>query len=215
MKQLLIFILILSSSITLAQSSADDILKNLQKKLTSTGKYEVNINIKIDVKFIKIKNRTGIMYFYPPDSIRFKIDGFAFLPKKGFNSQLTSLTSQNVTALGMGQEKINGILCEVIKVIPLDINSEIVLAQIWVDKTKNRMMKMTTITKSQGSSSTDFEYSIQNKYDLPSKMTISFEIKNQKLPSSFTGDFDQIDETLIPETDKGSVIISYSNFIFK
>lgn len=215
MKQLLIFILILSSSITLAQSSADDILKNLQKKLTSTGKYEVNINIKIDVKFIKIKNRTGKMFFYPPDSIRFKIDGFAFLPKKGFNSQLSSLTSQNVTALSMGQEKINGISCEVIKVIPLDINSEIVLAQIWVDKTKNRMMKMTTITKSQGSSSTDFEYALQNKYDLPSKMTISFEIKNQKLPSSFTGDFDQIDEQLIPETDKGSVIISYSNFIFK
>jgi hypothetical protein len=215
MKQLLIFILIFSSSITLAQSSADDILKHLQKKLTSKGKYEVNINIKIDVKFIKIKNRTGKMYFYPPDSIRFKIDGFAFLPKKGFNSQLTSLTSQNVTALSMGIEKINGISCEVIKVIPLDINSEIVLAQIWVDKTKNRMMKMTTITKSQGSSSTDFEYATQNKYDLPSKMTISFEIKNQKLPSSFTGDFDQIDETLIPETDKGSIIVSYSNFIFK
>lgn len=215
MKQLLILILIFSSSITLAQSSADDILKNLQKKLNSTGKYEVNITIKIDVKFIKIKNRTGKMYFYPPDSIRFKIDGFAFLPKKGFNSQLTSLTSQNVTALSMGQEKINGVSCEVIKVIPLDINSEIVLAQIWVDKAKNRMIKMTTISKGQGSSSTDFEYAIQNKYDLASKMTISFEIKNQKLPASFTGDFDEIDKQDIPETDKGSVIISYSNFIFK
>lgn len=215
MKQLLILILIFSSSITLAQSSADDILKNLQKKLNSTGKYEANITIKIDVKFIKIKNRTGKMYFYPPDSIRFKIDGFAFLPKKGFNSQLTSLTSQNVTALSMGIEKINGISCEVIKVIPLDINSEIVLAQIWVDKAKNRMIKMTTISKGQGSSSTDFEYAIQNKYDLASKMTISFEIKNQKLPASFTGDFDEIDKQDIPETDKGSVIISYSNFIFK
>jgi outer membrane lipoprotein-sorting protein len=215
MKQLLIFILVLCSSVTLAQSSAEVVLKNLQKKVNSTGKYEVDINIKIDVKFIKIKNRTGKMFFYPPDSIRFKIDGFAFLPKKGFNSQLTSLTSQNVTALSMGQEKVNGILCEVIKVIPLDINSEIVLAQIWVDKTKNRMMKMTTITKSQGSSSTDFEYAVQNKYDLPSKMTISFEIKNQKLPSSFTGDFDQIDEQVIPESDNGSVTISYSNFIFR
>lgn len=215
MKQFILLIILAISPVLFAQDSADELLKKLQKKVNATGKYEVDINIKIDVSFIKIKNRTGKMYFYPPDSIRFKIDGFAFLPKKGFNSQLSALNSQNVTALSMGQEKVNGVLCEVIKVIPSDINSEIVVAQIWIDKVKNRMIKLTTITKSQGSSSTDFEYALANKYDLPSKVTISFEIKNQKLPASFTGDFDQVDEKMIPEKDNGAVIVSYSNFIFK
>jgi hypothetical protein len=215
MKHYLYIICLLFSSTLFAQSSPDDVLNTLLKKLNTTGQYQADIDIKIDVKFIKIKNRTGKIFFYPPDSVRFKIDGFAFLPKKGFNSQMSSLTKQKFTALSMGQEKINGVLCEVIKVIPSDINSEIVLAQIWVDKSKNRAIKMTSITKSQGSSSIDFEYAIPNKYDLPSKMTVSFEIKNQKLPSSFTGDFEEIEEQIKPGVDKGFIIISYSNFVFK
>jgi hypothetical protein len=215
MKHFIILIGLLISTTLFAQSTSNEVLDNLLKKVNSTKQYQADINIQIDVKFIKIKNRTGKMFFYPPDSVRFKIDGFAFLPKKGFNSQISSLTNKNFTALSMGQEKLNGILCEVIKVIPTDINSEIVLAQLWVDKTKNRMLKMTSITKSQGSSSIDFDYTTPNKYDLPSKMTVSFEIKNQKLPSSFTGDFEEIEEQIKPGVDKGSIIISYSNFIFK
>lgn len=215
MKHLILIIGLLFSTTLFAQISSDDVLNNLLKKLNNTGQYQSDINIQIDVKFIKIKNRTGKMFFYPPDSIRFKIDGFAFLPKKGFNSQISSLTKQKFTVLSMGQEKLNGVLCEVIKVIPSDINSEIVLAQLWIDKTKNRMIKMTSITKSQGSSSIDFDYAIPNKHDLPSKMTVSFEIKNQKLPASFTGDFEEIEEQIKPGVDKGSIIISYSNFLFK
>jgi len=215
MKHFILIVGLLFSNALLAQDASDDVLKNLLKKVKTTGQYQADINIQIDVKFIKISNRTGKVFFYPPDSVRFKIDGFAFLPKKGFNSQISSITDQQYTALSMGQEKLNGITCEVVKVIPTDINSEIVLAQIWVDKVKNRMIKMTSITKSQGSSSIDFEYAVPNKYDLPSKMTVSFEIKNQKLPSSFTGDFEEIEEQIQSGVDKGSIIITYSNFVFK
>ncbi|MBK7812601.1 MAG: hypothetical protein IPO62_06955 [Saprospiraceae bacterium] len=215
MKNLNLIILLLIVQSSFAQSPADELLNNLLKKINQTGKYQVDINIQIDVKFIKIKNRTGKMFFTPPDSVRFKIDGFAFLPKKGFNSQLNSLKNQKVTALSMGQEKLNGLNCEVIKVIPSDIGSELVLAQIWLDPIKNRMIKMTTITKSQGSSTIAFDYAVQNKYDLPSKMKVSFEIKNQKLPVSFTGDFEQIEDQIKPGVDQGSVIITYSNFVFQ
>jgi outer membrane lipoprotein-sorting protein len=215
MRQLqIIIIFMLSSCLTFAQTDAQAVFNQLIQKMNQTGKYQADISIEMDVKFINIKKRTGKIFFSPPDSVRFKIDGFAFLPKKGFNSQMSGLTNQQVTALGMGQESLNGVVCEVIKVIPSDINSEIVVGQMWVDVKKNRLIKMTTITKNQGSSTIDFDYEIQNKYDLPSKMVVSFEIKNQKLPASFTGDFDNIEEEIKPGVDKGSVLISYSNFVF-
>ena len=52
------------------------------EKLERVPPYSCDVNINIDVKFIRIKERVGKMIYRSPEDIDYKIKGFAFLPKK-------------------------------------------------------------------------------------------------------------------------------------
>ena len=64
---------------------------NVVKKLEAVPHYSCDVNIDINVKFIKIKERTGKMYYKSPNEIDYKINGFAFLPKKEMGATSTDL----------------------------------------------------------------------------------------------------------------------------
>ena len=61
------------------------------------------------------------MIYRSPDDIDYKIKGFAFLPKE-MGTISTSLFKEDFIAIDMGNDNKN----QIIKVIPMDINSEIV-----------------------------------------------------------------------------------------
>ena len=52
------------------------------EKLERVPPYSCDVNINIDVKFIRIKERVGKNVYRSPEDIDYKIKGFAFLPKK-------------------------------------------------------------------------------------------------------------------------------------
>ena len=61
------------------------------EKLERVPPYSCDVNINIDVKFIRIKERVGKMIYRSPEEIDYKIKGFAFLPKKEMGTTSTSL----------------------------------------------------------------------------------------------------------------------------
>lgn len=199
----------------MAQSAfADSLLKVSLSRIEKIPQYSCDIRVLLDVEWINIKERTGKVYFYPPDSINYDIKGFAFLPKKGYNSQLNSVTEGDYVALHIGQETINTFPCEIVKVIPSDIESEVVLGQFWIDKSLN-IRKMTFVTKEEGSFTLFLDYGAE-KYPVPKKVTVVFDIKNQELPASMTGDLeDSGDERPKGEKTQGKIEIYYSNYVFK
>ena len=84
MKNSLFLLLVLLSFNSFSQSPyADSLIKKAIKKMQDVPAYECDILIDMDVSFINIDQRKGKVYFLPPDSIRYDIKGFAFLPKKG------------------------------------------------------------------------------------------------------------------------------------
>ena len=207
-----LFILLFSFSIGLFSAQSSDAKKrmlNMVEKLERVPPYTCDVNINIDVKFIRIKERVGKMIYRSPEDIDYKIKGFAFLPKKEMGTTSTSLFKKDFIAIDMGKENEN----QIIKVIPMDINSEIVTGQFWIDSA-DLVQKMILITKEKGSYTAEMNYN-GTLYDLPSKIRMSFDVKNQKMPALLTGDLeaytDEMDED---EVSKGTITIMYSNHQF-
>ena len=207
-----LFILLFSFSIGLFSAQSSDAKKrmlNRVEKLERVPPYSCDVNINIDVKFIRIKERVGKMIYRSPEDIDYKIKGFAFLPKKEMGTTSTSLFKDDFIAIDMGKENEN----QIIKVIPMDINSEIVTGQFWIDSA-DLVQKMILITKEKGSYTAEMNYN-GTLYDLPSKIRMSFDVKNQKMPALLTGDLeaytDEMDED---EVSKGTITIMYSNHQF-
>lgn len=207
-----LIILPFSFSIGLFSAQSSDAKKrmlNMVEKLERVPPYSCDVNINIDVKFIRIKERVGKMIYRSPEDIDYKIKGFAFLPKKEMGTTSTSLFKDDFIAIDMGKENEN----QIIKVIPMDINSEIVTGQFWIDSV-DLVQKMILITKEKGSYTAEMNYN-GTLYDLPSKIRMSFDVKNQKMPALLTGDLeaytDEMDED---EVSKGTITIMYSNHQF-
>lgn len=207
-----LFILLFSFSIGLYSAQSSDAKKrmlNMVEKLERVPPYSCDVNINIDVKFIRIKERVGKMIYRSPEDIDYKIKGFAFLPKKEMGTISTSLFKEDFIAIDMGKENEN----QIIKVIPMDINSEIVTGQFWIDSA-DLVQKMILITKEKGSYTAEMNYN-GTLYDLPSKIRMSFDVKNQKMPALLTGDLEAYtDETDEDEVSKGTITIMYSNHQF-
>ena len=207
-----LFILLFSFSIGLFSAQSSDAKKrmlNMVEKLERVPPYSCDVNINIDVKFIRIKERVGKMIYRSPEDIDYKIKGFAFLPKKEMGTISTSLFKEDFIAIDMGKENEN----QIIKVIPMDISSEIVTGQFWIDSA-DLVQKMILITKEKGSYTAEMNYN-GTLYDLPSIIRMSFDVKNQKMPALLTGDLeaytDEMDED---EVSKGTITIMYSNHQF-
>lgn len=207
-----LFILLFSFSIGLFSAQSSDAKKrmlNMVEKLERVPPYSCDVNINIDVKFIRIKERVGKMIYRSPEDIDYKIKGFAFLPKKEMGTISTSLFKEDFIAIDMGKENEN----QIIKVIPMDINSEIVTGQFWIDSV-DLVQKMILITKEKGSYTAEMNYN-GTLYDLPSKIRMSFDVKNQKMPALLTGDLEAYtDETDEDEVSNGTITIMYSNHQF-
>ena len=182
----------------------------VKEKLEKVPPYNCDIKVNIDVSFINIKERTGKMIFKNPEDIDYKIKGFAFLPKNEMGATTNDLFNSEFIAISLGIEQGN----EIIKVIPMDINAEIVTGQFWIDS-NNLISKMILITKDKGSYSAELNYG-NTKYDLPSDIKIFFDVKNQKMPALLTGDLESYSEEIqdVNKVSKGSIKIKYFNHKF-
>ena len=182
----------------------------VKQKLEKVPPYNCDIKVNIDVSFINIKERTGKMIFKNPEDIDYKIKGFAFLPKNEMGATTNDLFNSEFIAISLGIEQGN----EIIKVIPMDINAEIVTGQFWIDS-NNLISKMILITKDKGSYCAELNYG-NTKYDLPSDIKIIFDVKNQKMPALLTGDLESYSEEIqdVNKISKGSIKIKYFNHKF-
>jgi hypothetical protein len=208
---LIILVSLFSVSICAQSDAAKSKIMLVKEKLENVPAYSCDIKIKIDVSFINIKERTGKMVFKNPKEIDYKIKGFAFLPKNEMGATTTDLFNSEFIAISLGYENNN----EIIKVIPMDINSQIVTGQFWINS-KNLISEMILITKDKGSYSAELSYSGE-KFDLPSDIKITFDVKNQKMPALLTGDLESYSEEVpdVNKVSKGNITIKYFNHQFE
>ena len=132
MTKKIIFIVLAFCLSAFSQSKdPEKILDSVKAEFNKIEDYTVFVKIKVDVDFVKIPEREVKIYFKKPDKIHIESEGFVMLPKEGLNFSPLSLLNSNYTSFYVRQDTIDGIVTSVIKVIPLDGKSDIILSTLW------------------------------------------------------------------------------------
>lgn len=201
-----------------AQDMTSLVMK-VKAKLDQVNDYEADGNMKTDVSFIKAPIGRVKIYFKKPNKFRLKKEGgISLLPKGGVSVNMSSIIATNdFVALAAGESVINGTACKVVKLLPINESSEIVLTTLYIDESNLLVRKAITTTKENGTYEMEMNYGAFAKFGLPEKVIFSFNTKDYKLPKGITLEFDDNDKALTDaqklKNKKGRVEITYSNYI--
>ncbi len=175
--------------------------------------FEADALIKVDVDFIDIKDREVRIKFTAPDTFEFDTKGLALLPKNGVQMEYMTLMRNPYTGIPAGKEVIGNTETLIIKLIPESIESDIVLAQLWIDTQKYRILRMKTFTRKSGSYTIDFSFADAEAL-LPTKLDVAFEIEGMgMLPGMMMNELmtdGSVEVDSIPK--QARVIVEYKNF---
>ena len=197
---------------SLQAQDAESLLKSVGQNMDKILRFEADALVKVDVDFINIKDRKMKISFESPDKFTFKAEGLALLPKKGLQMDYLQLLKAKYTAIDVGEEVVRDRKTRIVKVIPEAEDSDVILAQLWIDPELSRIMRMKTYTRKSGSYIIEFEYNTTTR-PLPDLLTVSFEINNMTFPSKamnemMTKGIQKPDS--LPK--KATVIVQYSNY---
>ncbi len=206
----------------LSFSNAQDALALVEKvklKIEQVKDYEAAGTMKTNVPFLKVPMADVTVYFKNPDKLKIKNQkGISLVPKGAVSMSLSNLmANKRFTAIPAGDEKINGIDVKVIKLLPMDENSDIVLSTLYIDEARLLILKARTTTRENGTYELTMQYQKYASYALPDKAIFTFNTKEYKLPKGVTFDYDDgSDRTKANDalkTNKGTLEISYNNYI--
>lgn len=214
MRSLVLIFLLFITEIFSQQKIADELINSVITNFNRVKDYEVDIDIKVDVEFLKVPESKAKIYFKQPDKIRLKSDGFALLPKDGLDFSPAALAKKDYTAIYEQDVMLNGIKTSVVKVIPVGEQSNIILSTLWIDPINKVIRKVESTTKTNGTFTIELFYDEAMKYPLPEKMVFSFNIDKLNLPKAFSNDGNPPKKRKrVPDAPtKGNVIVKYSNY---
>ncbi len=213
-----IWIFLILTAVCFAKNDKpEEILDKVKEEFSKVEDYEVNVNIKVDVNFLKVPDAQATIYYKQPDKIRLKSEGFALLPKEGLNFSPYSFLKGDYTAIFDKEQNVDGNPCYQIKVIPLGDRGDLILTSLWIDKQKYIIRKIESTTKANGTFIIDLKYENNMKYPLPSSMIFAFNVQKMQMPKEITGDIAEEDnegknKRSRDKTTRGKVYINYSDY---
>lgn len=213
MKKALI-ILILTISLPALSQTKDPgvVLNSLKSKYSGIKDYTVDARIMVDVPFLKMAEKQARIYYKYPDKVHIETDGFAMLPKRAASFDPASFIGSDYTAVYIKKEKRGNSFLDVIKTIPHDPESDVILNTFWIDQVKKQILQFEINSKSGGAFQVIFEYN-NLPFDLPQRLTVNFDVKDMNLPKTATGEMNVSDKKKgTAKTNKGKVTITYSNY---
>lgn len=196
---------------------AEQLYYKLRDKVLLVKDYTADIKMKVDITYMRIPALRGKLYFKAPDKLRMERQGgISILPKKNVNLTLRNLIPDGkVTVIDAGTGTIAGKVVRIIKVIPEDEQSGIVLTKIWVDETAILALRTETTTQNEGTVIMDLEYGKYLNYALPDKVKITMDVKEYKLPKGITMDYAEVGpapKDVKIKNRKGVIEISYLSY---
>src|SRR5574337_853493 len=154
MKALLCFCI--GMLVTVAHSFAQDeveLIKKVKAKLDRVNDYVAQGKMKMDVSFIDAPDSKVTVYYKKPD--RFKVvkaGGISILPKGGVSVNMgTLLKDENYDIVPGKDAQVNGVNTKVMKLLPRDENSDIVLTTLYIEEKNFVIRKAIVTTKENGS----------------------------------------------------------------
>jgi outer membrane lipoprotein-sorting protein len=195
------------------------LVTKVKAKLDQVNDYEAEGNMKTDVSFIKAPIGKVKVYFKKPNKFRLKKEGgISLLPKGGVSVNMsTIITTSDFVALAAGEAVIDGFKTKIVKLLPTNEASEIVITTLYIDEPNLLVRKAITTTKENGTYEMQMSYGAYANYGLPQKVVFSFNTKDYKLPKGITLEFDDNEKPLSEaqklKNKKGRVEITYANYV--
>jgi outer membrane lipoprotein-sorting protein len=196
---------------------ASELISKVKSKLDKVNDYTAQAEMKIDVSFIDAPDSKVVVYFKKPDKFKVvKKGGVSILPKGGMSVNMASLlANKNYDAVPGKDVKTDGIDTKVVKLLPRDENSNVVLTTLYIDEKNLVIRKATVVTKENGSYDIDLNYGKFINWALPDRVIFSFNTSEYKLPKGITFEYEKGDKKKAetPKNKVGKVEIIYSGYV--
>ena len=214
----MLLILLLNAALFVNAQTPDEVIKNVKAKLDKVSDYEAKGKMKTNVIFIKAPIANVKVYYKKPNKLRINNEsGISFIPKGSVNINLNNIfiNTTGFDIIDMGREAKTNL--RIIKLLPKDENSEVVLSTLYIDEVQSLIKKAKTTTKENGTYELEMSYGKYAEYGLADKVNFTFNTKDYKLPKGITFDYDDGSKKEQPadklKDKKGKVEISYSSYI--
>lgn len=219
MRKICLFFFILQMSVAGYSQDMTSLVMKVKAKLDQVADYEADGKMKTDVAFIKAPIGKVKVYFKKPNKFRLKKDGgISLLPRGGVSVNMnTVFATTDFVALAAGEQVLDGVITKIVKLLPVNENSDIVLTTMYIDEPGLLVKKMITTTKENGTYQIEMSYGRFAQYGLPDKVVFGFNTKDYKLPKGITLEFDDDEKQLTDaeklKNKKGKVEITYTNYV--
>ena len=215
-----ISLLCLSCMLVVAIQAQDmtPLVQKVRAKIEQVKDYVAVGTMKTDVSFIKAPIGKVKVYFKKPDLFSIKKEGgISLLPKGGVSINMSSLmATTSFVALSAGEAVVDGIKTRVVKLLPMNENSEVILTTLYIQESSLLVLKAVTSTRENGTYEMTMQYGAYQQYGLPDKVIFSFNTKDYKLPKGITLEFEEETKPLTEaekiKNRKGRVEINYSAY---
>lgn len=204
--------------VCLYAQDVDGLMKKLRVKMDAVNDYRAMGRLKTDVSFLRVPVSKIQVLYRRPDKFRIRKDGgISLLPKGGISVNLNALLATgNVTAIDAGSAVLKGAAMRMIKVLPADEKSDVILSTLYIDEQKLLIRKAVTTTRENGTYEMEMDYGKYAGYGLPDRVVVTFNTKDYKLPKGITFEYDPgqkpADPKAKPADRKGRVEISYDTY---
>ena len=216
MKILFAFVCSFLASVAFAQTE-EALVQKVKARLDKVSDYEASGKMKLDVSFINAPESDVTIYFKKPNKFKVKkTGGISILPKGGVSVNMsTLLPSTSYQTLPGGKATVDGKATTVVKLIPTDEASDVVLSTLYVDEKAEVIRKAVVTTKESGTYEVQMSYGKYTAWGLPDKVVFSFNTKDYKLPKGITFEYEKGGEKKPDDKNKskkGTVTITYGSY---
>ena len=214
MKYILILIIGLFSGAYTAQNSAQDLLNKVVEKTSLVNDYSASVLIKPDVPMIKSLPVKAKIYFKKKDKFKVVSKSIAILPKQGFTDVNVFLSNpKNYMVVEAGAKVINNTTTRLLTVIANESSSEIILAKLYVHPKHYVILESEITTRSSGTVKVNYKYSSQLSYGLPSQIKFTVDVKEFKMPKSFSTNPHKSGVSKKNKRKTGTIVLDITNYV--
>ena len=217
MKYILFLIGLFCATAVMAQDE-EALLKKVRAKLEKVADYQAEGKMKLDVSFINAPASKVTVFYKKPN--RFKVKkagGISILPKGGVSVNVNTLiTGGSYQMVPGGSSSVDGKPTTIVKLIPTDESSDVVLSVLHIDEKEAVIRKAIVTTKESGTYEIQLSYGSFTAWGLPDKVVFSFNTKDYKMPKGVVFEYDKggerkVDDKAKPK--KGKVEITYASYV--
>ena len=216
--RVVVMLIAISTAFNTSAQEVNTLVKQVKDKLDKVDNYVAEGRMKTDVAFIKAPAGKVKIFYKRPNKFKLKRDGgISLLPKGGVSVNMNSvLDNSDYLVLDAGTTTVGTTKVKVVKLVPTNDNSDVVLTTLYIDETNLLIKKASSTTKENGTYDMEMTYGRFAAYGLPDKVIFAFNTKDYKLPKGVTMEFDSGEKKSDADkmkNKKGRVEINYTSYL--